>query len=212
MNGLYKTAFAFTILALWSATIRAADRAVPEEGALEVMLLRQQSVQKELKLTPDEVEKIHKHCSAQWAKAEQIAKLSEPERDRKFEELTKENDRFVESTLKKPQRERLREIMLQFAGLLCLSRQDIATEVGLTAEQKQKLPQLQKAARHEMEEVIHDTKNEEKRAKLRELRETSRKRVQELLTDAQKAKWKQMTGNPFQGDLGAFFDKEQAGL
>jgi uncharacterized membrane protein len=213
MNSLYKTAFAFTIVALWGATVHAAGRAVPEEGALEVMLLRQQSVQKELKLTPDEIEKVHKHCAMQWEKAEKISKLTnEAERDKKFEELTKENDRFIESTLKKPERERLREITLQIAGLLCLSRADVASQLGLTAEQKQKLPALQKEARHEMEEVIYDTKKEEKRAKLKELRETSRKRLLELLTDAQEAKWKQMIGTPFQGDLGAFFDKEQAGL
>ena len=213
MNGLYKTAFAFTLLALWGLTARAADRAVPEEGALEVMLLRQQSVQKELKMTPDEVEKVHKHCAMQWEKAEKISKLpSEAERDKEFTVLTKENDRFIETTLKKPERERLREIMLQIAGLLCLSRTDVASELGLTAEQKQKLPALQKEARHEMEQVIYDTKKEQKRAKLKELRETSRQKVQQLLTDAQKTKWKQMTGKQFDGDLGAFFDKEQAGL
>ncbi|MGE5190932.1 MAG: hypothetical protein ACM3U2_00405 [Deltaproteobacteria bacterium] len=208
MNRFYKFAFGLTILALCGAPLSAADRPVPEEGALEVVLLRQQSVQKELKLTPDEVEKIHKHCSMQWEKAQKISKLSEPERDKQFDILTAENDRFVNATLTKDQRKRLHEIMLQIAGLLCLSRQDVAAQLGLTPEQKQRLPRLQKAARDEMEEVIHDTKKEEKRAKLKELRETSRQRLLELLTDAQEAKWKQMTGAPFQGDLAAFFDKD----
>ncbi len=210
MKRILKLAAGLTILAVCGVPLQAADRPVPEEGALEVVLLRQQSVQKELKLTQDEIDKIHKHCAMQWEKAQKISKLAEPERDRQFDVLTQENDRFVAATLTKEQRKRLQEIMLQIAGLLCLSKPDVAQQLGLTPEQKQRLPQLQKTARAEMEEVIHDTKKEEKRAKLKELRETSRKRLLELLTDAQEAKWKQMTGTPFQGDLGAFFDKEGA--
>ncbi len=38
---------------------------------------------------------------------------------------------------------------------------------------------------------------------------TSRKRLTEVLTDEQEAKWKEMTGIPFDGDL-AFFDPETA--
>ncbi len=207
MNGICKMALSVTILALSGAAVAAAERAVPEEGALEVVLLRQQSVQKELKLTDEEVDRINKHCAMQWQKAQEISKLPEPERDKQFEILTIENDRFVAMTLPKEKRHRLHEIMLQIAGLLCLSRQDVSAELGLTPEQKQRIPQLQKEARREVEEVIYDTKKEQKRAKLKELRETSRKRLMELLTDAQEAKWKQMTGAKFEGDLGAFFEK-----
>jgi len=206
MHTQSKIALGMLLFALCTVPLVAAPpRAVPEEGALEVVLLRQQSVQKELKLNESEVEKIHKHCAKQWEKAQQIVELAEPERDNKFNQLTKENEQFVESTLNKDQRKRLHEIMFQIAGLLCLSRPDVEAKLNLTEEQKRRIPQLQKQARQEMEEVIHDAKKEEKRAKLKELRETSRTRVKELLTDAQEAKWKEMTGAPFQGDLGAFF-------
>jgi DNA-binding TFAR19-related protein (PDSD5 family) len=158
-----------------------------------------------LKLNEEAVEKIHKHCAMQWDKAKKAADLSEPERDKKFTELTKENDQFVEKTLTKEQRKRLHEIMLQTAGLLCMSSPHVASELKLTEDQKKKLPSLQKEARQETEELIHDVTKEQKRAKLKEIRMTSQKRVLELLTDAQEAKWKEMLGKPFEGDLGAFF-------
>jgi hypothetical protein len=206
MHTLSKIALGLSCVALWGTTAFAAPpRPVPEEGALEVVMLRQQSVQKELKLNEEAVDKIHKHCSQQWEKAKKIADLSEPERDKKFTELTKENDQFVEKTLNKDQRKRLQEIMLQTAGLLCLSDKEVAAKLNLTEDQKKKLPKLQQEARNETEELIHDVTKEQKRAKLKEIRMTSEKRVKELLTDAQEAKWSEMLGKPFEGDLGAFF-------
>src|SRR5258708_5506644 len=195
MHTLSKFALGLSLVAAWGTLASAPPlRPLPREGALEVVMLRQQSVQKELKLNEEAVDKIHKHCAQQWEKARKIADLSEPERDKKFTELTKENDQFVEKTLNKDQRKRLHEIMLQTAGLLCLSDKEVAAKLNLTEDQKKKLPGLQMEARKETEELIHDVTKEQKRAKLKEIRMTSEKRVKELLTDAQEAKWMEMTG------------------
>jgi hypothetical protein len=209
MKSLFKSACALTILALWAAPAGAAEKMVAGEGAVEIVLLRQQSIQKELKLTADEIEKIHKHASLQWEKAQKIHELSGEARDKKFKELSKENDQFVEKTLTKDQVKRLHEITLQTAGILCLTRPAVASKLNLSEDQKKKAHQLQKEARQEAEELIHATKKEEKRAKMRELQETSRKDIMELLTDEQEVTWKQMIGAPFTGDL-AFFDPDTA--
>jgi hypothetical protein len=210
MNRHSRLAFGLTILAFWAAPLYSAEKMVPEEGALEVMLLRQQSVQKELKLTDDEIEKVHKHCAKQWEKAQAVSKLSEKEQDTKFNEMSKENERFVETTLTKEQRKRLHEITLQTAGLLCVTRQEVASKLKLTEEQKKRLPQFHKEARQEAEEWIYVVKKEQRLEKLRELRETSRKRLMDLLTDEQEVAWKEMIGAPFVGDL-TYTDPETAG-
>src|SRR5436190_24339007 len=151
---------ALTILTLGVATSRAADKMVPEEGAVEVMLLRQPSVRDDLKLSHDEATKIHNFTREQWEKAKEASKLSEPERDKKFNELSKENDKFIDKTLTKAQRQRLKEIELQVAGLLCITRPDISKELKLTADQKKRIPELQKEGRQEMEELLYNSKPE----------------------------------------------------
>lgn len=210
MNRFMSLACGLMILTVLAMPAYSADKMVPQEGALEVMLLRQQSVQKELKLTPDEVEKVHKYCAQQWEKAQKASKLSEKEQDQEFTKMAKENERFVDATLTKEQAKRLHQITLQTAGLLCVTRQEVATKLKLTEEQKKRLPQFHKEAHHEVEELIHVTKKEEKRERLRELRETNRKRLLELLTDEQEVAWNKMIGEPFKGDL-AYFDADTAG-
>ncbi|HUY33493.1 MAG TPA: hypothetical protein VMV69_12150 [Pirellulales bacterium] len=212
MRSFFSLAFALTVLVPWTAPARAAEKEVklvPEEGAVEVMLLRQHSVRKELKLTDDEAEKIHKFTSQQWKKAQHVSALGEKERDRKFDEMTKENERFLEETLTKDQKKRLDQITLQVAGLLCVTRPHVASKLKLTSEQKKRAPQLQKEARDEMEELIHSTSDGEKQEKLSELRQTSKKRLLELLTDEQESEWKKMTGAPFKGDLHFDFSNEE---
>jgi hypothetical protein len=52
-----------------------------------------------------------------------------------------------------------------------------------------------------MHDMIRSETGAGKEEKLRELRATSRKRLLELLTDEQETKWKEMTGEPFTGEL-----------
>jgi len=192
---------AAAILGFSAGMLRADDKLVPEDGAFEVMLLRQQSVQQELKLPAGEVAKIDKFTADQWNKAKENNKLSEAERDRKFLELTKENDHFIDQTLTKEQRKRLKEIELQVAGLLCVTRDEVAKKLNLTEEQKKRAHQLQKEARQEMQELIATYKADEKSNKLEQLHKTSNDRLKELLTDEQEKTWAQMTGAPFNGEF-----------
>jgi hypothetical protein len=207
MNSVFKSVCAFTILALSAVPLCAAEKMVAEEGAIELVLLRQQSVHKELKLSKEEVDKIHTFGEEQWEKAQNAHVLGAAERDRKYAEMSKENEVFVKETLSKPQQKRLHQIVLQMAGLLCLSRPEIAAKLELTAEQKKQVHQLQREARRDAEELVHVTKKNQKLEKLRELHEASLKSIEELLTDEQEAVWAEMIGPVFKGDL-AFYHPE----
>ena len=190
-----------TMVAVVAAPVQAANKLVPEEGAVEVMLLLQPSVCQDLNLSPDKRQKIGSFADGQWKKAQALANLDEKERDKRFEEMTKENERLIGEVLSKDQKKRLDQILLQTAGLLWVTRPHIAKELNLSAEQKKRATQMQQEARDEMEQLIHQTSDEQKDAKARELRQTSRKRLMELLTDEQESKWKELTGQPFKGEI-----------
>lgn len=185
----------------WAAPVFAAGKLVPEEGAVEVMLLLQPDVCRELDLSDEKCDKVETFASAQWKKAQALADLDEKERDKKFKEMTKENERFLDQTLNKDQKKRLDQILLQTAGLLWVTRPEIAKQLNLTSDQKKRAADLQQKARDEMEALIHETDENEQEAELRELRGTSRERLMSLLTADQKKKWKEMQGEPFKGQI-----------
>src|SRR5579872_711912 len=136
MRTSVKFSFAAAILAAFAAPAYAAGlKMVPEEGTVELLLLRQKSIRSELKLSEKEAEAIHKYAMDQWKKAEQVTELSKDEQERKWEEMARENERFIERTLTKDQRKRLEEIALQIAGLLFVTKRDIASQLNLTEEQ-----------------------------------------------------------------------------
>jgi hypothetical protein len=189
------------LFASWAAPAPAADKMVPEEGATEVMLLLQPAVCDDLKLSQDERDKIHKFASGQWEKAQKVSKLGDKERDREFMGMTKDNERFLKATLTPDQRKRFDQILLQVAGLLWVTRPEVASKLNLSEDQKKRAKALQLKAREEMEELIHSTSDEKKEEELQELRETSRKRLMSLLSDEQKSKWKEMRGEPMKGEI-----------
>jgi hypothetical protein len=172
---------------------------VPEEGAVHVMLLRQKCVREELKLTDDEAREVKEHNNRQWEKAQEIHKLTRDERHSRYEELSRETERFLDQVLEPSERQRLEEISLQFAGLLLATSPKIASRLGLTDQQKQLLARHQDEARSEMADLLHSKTREGREEKLQELRKTSRKRLMDVLTDEQEAKWKETIGAPFQG-------------
>jgi len=195
---------ALAALVAWGVPARAADeksKPVPEGGAVQIILLRHQSVRDALKLTADETRKIDDFTEQQWKKAQRAEDLGPQESEREFARLTRENDRFLDQVLEPDQHKRLDEITIQVAGLLWVTRTEVASKLGLTEEQKTKAARYQKEARAEMEELLHSTTRQDRHAKLRELRSTSRKRLMDLLTDDQETKWKEMAGEPFRGEL-----------
>ena len=191
------------ILAAWAAPVRSADKAtmVPEEGTVEIMLLRQKSVRVELKLPEATAEKIHKYAAEQWKKAQDVIQLPANEQEAKFAMMEKENERFLEQTLNAQQRKRLNEITLQVAGLLYVTRQDIASQLKLTAEQTEQVRKYQKEAKAEVEKVIESSKYEQRKEKFTALSKTSHERLFDVLTDEQETTWKQLTGAPFKGEF-----------
>lgn len=196
---------ALAALIAWSVPTQAADekaKLVPEEGALQVVLLRHKAVRDELKLTDREARKIHEFTEEQWKKAQQAEEQSDAgERDRRYAEMTRENERFLGELLTPDQKTRLDQVTLQVAGLLWIKQPHIAMALKLTEDQIKQAGKYQEEARKEMEELLHSTTRRDRHAELRKLHETSKKRLLDLLTDEQETKFNEMIGAPFRGEL-----------
>jgi Spy/CpxP family protein refolding chaperone len=177
------------------------DRLVPAEGAVQLMLLRQHDVQDELKLSKDQVQKIDEFAARQWKTAQEAHKMGAEQGKAKFEQLGKENELFIAGTLKHDQMKRLDQISMHVAGLLWVLDPKVEKEIKLTEAQKHKIKELHKQAHKEVEEAIHSSNKEARAAKLQVLRHAQRNLLMGVLTDEQKAKWKELAGEPFKGKL-----------
>lgn len=197
--------FSTRILALALAALGArtafAEELVPEQGAIQLMLLRQKSVQDDLKLSSDEVQKIRGFSRAQWNRAKALASAPDPERKAKFGEMAAENHAFINKTLTQPQQQRLREIAYQVAGLLYITQPDIAKELNLTDDQKRQLAERQQDARKDLVDLMHSEKLDDALKTYKERREAVRAQAGRILTDEQRDKWKHMKGEPFKGEF-----------
>ncbi len=192
------------VLAVWTVSARpdeAKETYIPEEESIQVILLRHKAVRDDLKLGDSEAKKIHDFATSQWKKAKEVAGLSEEKRNEKFAVMAKENEKFLEDTLTADQRKRLHQITMQVAGLMWVTRSDVASELKLTDEQKKKARELQKQAHQEMHDILHTGTKEGRQEKLKGFHEACRERLQGMLTDEQKATWEKLAGEKFTGDL-----------
>src|SRR5262249_1183338 len=159
---------------------------VPEGTVVKLLLLRQKSVQKELGLDADVVKKIAAFTDAQSAAAGKASAMGEAERKKAFEQLAKENDKFLTDTLTAKQGKRLDQITMQFTALTQLTKPEMAKDLKLSDEQVKKFKDMQTEARKALVEVFQA--KEGKSEKLAKLREETRTKILAALTDDQKQK------------------------
>jgi Spy/CpxP family protein refolding chaperone len=173
----------------------------PEGTTIQLILLRQKSVQQELKLTPEVIKKIIEFTNKEYEAAQKAEKLSEKEREQKFQELEKANEKFLADNLTAPQRKRLEQVTMQVTGLQQLTRPEVIKALSITEEQQQKFKEMQKEARKELEEIIGAKNREGRNEKLAKLRAEIDKKVLAVLTDKQKEIAKELVGEPFKGEI-----------
>lgn len=166
-----------------------------------LMLLGQKSVQEELKLTADQIQKVEAAFQKQMESFQGFRDLSGEERTKKFQEMTKENEKFVADNLKPDQAKRLNEISLQRQGAGALADEKVAKELNLTDDQKGKIKDILEDSRNQIQELSQGGFSEEARTKSQEIRNAATGKAMNLLTADQKTKWKEMTGEPFKGEI-----------
>jgi Spy/CpxP family protein refolding chaperone len=203
MRTFFTLVLALAVPAGFAAAEEKTAPIAPETTTSQLLLLRQKSVQKELKLDEDTVKKIMEFTNKEadeYGKA--LKDLKGKERAAKFEELEKANKKFLEDNLSADQRKRLEQVTLQVTGLYQLGRKEVAKALDLTEEQQTKFEEMQKETRKALREILTSSDDRAaKTEKLAKLREENKKKIMAVLTDEQKAKVKEIVGEPFKGEI-----------
>ena len=200
MRTLWKWALVLAVPAGWVAAQQDEDL-VPDRTTVQLLLLRQKSVQAELKLGPEFARKITEFTDKEADAYVEALKLKDADIKKKIEELERENKKFIEDNLSAAQRKRLDQIYLQVTGLQQLTRPEAAKALNLTEDQQTKFKAMRKEARKFLEEILEAKGSEGRNEKLAKLRAEIDKKIGAVLTDEQKTKAREIVGEPFRGEL-----------
>ena len=191
-------------------------------GPPQIMLLMQPSVQKELQLTPQQIQEASQASNRHMAAMKQTFSLPADQREKKMKELKTSGDKMAMDLLKPAQKLRLREISLQTQGPQAYSEADVVKELGLTADQQFQAGAIQEEIRGQIMALMpapgqpkagqppalpkpgqpgQPPNFEAMQKKTAELNKAADEKFQKLLTDEQKAKWKDLLGKPFAGEI-----------
>jgi Spy/CpxP family protein refolding chaperone len=207
MRSFWTTGWVLGVLALVAAPCLAQQRPGGRGGRgggffmSPIMLLSQKPVQEELKLTEEQVKKVTELSAKQREAFTGFADLSQEERGKKFQELNSQNEKAVAEILKPDQSKRLKEISLQAQGPRAFANPEVANALGITDEQKAKLRSIQEENAQEAQKLRQAGASEEAQQKRAELTKATNDKMLAVLTPEQKTKWKEMTGEPFKGEL-----------
>jgi Spy/CpxP family protein refolding chaperone len=181
---------------------RGGGRGVGGFGGGQTFLLTQKSVQEDLKLSEDQIKKVKELSDKQREAFQGLRDLSQEERRTKMQELAKANEKAVGEILDAKQQKRIKQISLQQQGGRALANPEVAKELNLTEEQKTKVQTIVTESRPARGQGGQRAPlDEEARKKLQEARKATNEKLMNVLTSEQKAKWKEMTGEPIKGEI-----------
>ena len=227
---MYRTASVIGIVLAMAAVAwaqeRGRGRGFGGDRGGPAMLLAIPQVRSDLKMTDEQNKQIDALLSEQRQafqaafgdfNPQEFQNLSEEERGKrraeiqqKMAELGEKNERAVAKILDEKQQERLKQIHLQVQGVGALSRPEVAGELGLTADQQQKIRSIQQSAFSSRSDFDFRNATPEQRQQfieqMRERREKANADILAVLSDEQKNKWQRMQGAKIdlpQGGFGA---------
>ena len=171
-----------------------------------MQMLRMPEVQKELKLTPEQIalldtkqQEVRDALRALYPGG--YAQMTPEDRKARAEKQQELSDKAVADILLM----RYHQLDLQQQGPIAITHKSVADELKLTDDQQKKVDDLQTQAdtdrRAAMQGVdfqnMSDTDRQALMAKMSNIQKAEGDKILALLTDAQKAQWKTMQGTPF---------------
>jgi cysteinyl-tRNA synthetase len=164
------------------------------------VLLANAGVQKELKLSEDQIEKVKTAVKDVVAKLKDDSpgKDATPEQRAEFgKKMSEATHKAVADILKPEQLKRLKQIELQQTGP---ADPDAQKELKLSDEQKAKIKKIAEDSREEGRDIFKSAKGnfQEALEKMTKLRKQTQEKELAILSDAQKKQWKDLTGEPYE--------------
>ncbi|MBX3110698.1 MAG: hypothetical protein KF857_01710 [Fimbriimonadaceae bacterium] len=173
-------------------------------------LLRREDVQKDLKLTTEQKTKLDEIQQAQREKMREMFQNGGGGTDRQammeaMQKMQKENDEAVNKVLTADQQKRLKQIGIQLAGDRAILDPEVQKELGMTAEQTDKIKKLQSDQMTANQELMRKMRDQEiDRDQFQGLMEKNNKalndEIAKIMTEEQKAKLKELAGPKFEAD------------
>lgn len=162
------------------------------------------SVQKELKLEPVQIELLKQLGTEMQEKRRglyrNIQSMASDEREKQFATLRADEEKHLDEILEPGQSRRLRQLEIQQAGLRALDRREVAEELKLTSEQRQRIREAMDAERSGFRALFTRSPggpSPGQHAKFHELRTATDARLGAVLTDTQKQQFQAMQGPRF---------------
>ena len=182
------------------------------------MLLQRDDVKKDLVLTDDQTEKLaalndrdammaNFQAAMKEAGISDFSEMRTPEGQKKMapvmEKMQAEMKKKIDAILTPAQSKRLDEINIQFNGNRSVSQKDVAKALGITEEQTKAIADLNKKQGAAMQGLFQQVQSgeltrEDMQDKMKKNNEILDAEIGKLLTEAQKAKLKEMGGKKFE--------------
>lgn len=201
---------------LMSLAVAAVAQPPGPPGTMPVMMLSQQSVQRELQLTPQQIQQAYQAASRHMMEARKLFASQPAQREKMMQELQAADEKTIDWLLKPAQRQRLDEIRLQVQGAHAYTDANVIKELGLTDDQKFLIGAIQDEARGKMMEILPPPPGQPGQRpgpprqppnfagiqkKTAEMNKAADEKFQKLLTNEQKEKWQKLLGKPFTGEI-----------
>ncbi len=207
MRNLVAITLVLGLLATTAGTASAQDGRDLRQGIISgFMLLTQKSVQKELKLSDDQIKKLEAALAKQKEIYQGLGDLDAKERAKKLAQLSVAGEKAISETLKPEQIKRFVEISRHHEGLhqsVEAKDGEVAAALRLTDDQKAKIKTIGEELGTEVREAVKAAAGDRTKmaAKMQDLRKSGDEKLMKLLTDEQKTKWRELIGEPFKGEL-----------
>jgi hypothetical protein len=202
----------FLIAASVAVCLAGPTLAQPPEGGRRMMgggpgmqasaggLLRNKSVQDELKITEEQKEKLQKALREVAENVGNMRDMDEEERRDAMRKMGEETNKVVKEVLNEEQQNRLMEIRWQQAPATGFASPEFHEALKFSEDQKEKLKGIMEEMGKDMREIMQEGRENprESREKMEALRKETKEKVMGVLTAEQKASLEKLSGKPFE--------------
>ncbi|MCS6850308.1 MAG: serine/threonine protein kinase, partial [Gemmataceae bacterium] len=176
-------------------------------GGGRLRLLVQKSIQAELALSPDQLATVAELSDRRRDAYRAARHMSRSQWEQTMRQLSIEEEQWLNEILEPEQSQRLEQIALQRRGTYAFADPDIADRLALTVEQRAEVRSILAAARPPAPEPRPGGPHRfgppwpSFGPPRPEADAATRQKLLEVLDDAQKARWQQLLGKPFDGPI-----------
>jgi Spy/CpxP family protein refolding chaperone len=173
-------------------------------------LLMMPEVQRELRLDSEQLDRLENLHRDMGTRAKEtfsgIQNLPREEREKRFFAFGAEYNRRIAIILDDRQEERLKQLDYQRGGVRSLGRPDVAAELKLSSDQRDRIKSIFEAEHGAMKAAVESIRSgtvmtppqrEEIGRKFREVRQQTDARLLQVLTERQERQWQSLQGPPF---------------